>query len=395
MTTCPHNLISGPKAYAAHSLPGGRPSGASPRIPLERIDPRFRPVWAEMNPAEQEAMSLYFLPHRSGKALLQPARPRVIKWYCPFGHHAVFPSGHRYCINVYTGCDHACAYCYAVGYGPTGARPKRDFEKLLQKDLEDLERFGVPAAPAHLSNSTDPFQPLELRLGDTKRALEGLLRYRHRFTTITVLTKNPLLAAREDYLTVFRRLGEIADDHPARKLWQNGHPAFQVEVSLAFWREEAGAFWDKRAPSVTARIEGIRALRKAGIPVVLRIDPLFPRSPVTTESRLDLHDFGLEEAQTIEDLERLVVLAREVASPHIVYSPVKIVQPRMQPMDSAMARLRAVFVEMARPGKPVFRGGSWRLPPSAADAVTQPFLEICRKHGVVAKFCMKSLIETP
>jgi DNA repair photolyase len=265
---------------------------------------------------------------------------------------------------------------------------------MLQKDLEDLEHFQVPPAPVHISNSTDPFQPLELRLGHTKLALEGLLRYRHRFTTVTVLTKNPLLAVQHDYLSLLRRLGDVGDDHPAKHLWQDGkRPALQVEVSLAFWREEARAFWDKAAPSVAARIEGIRALRQAGVPVVLRIDPLFPRSPVGNGSVATLRDFGIEEAQTIEDLERLVLLAKEIGIAQVVYSAVKIVRPRSRPTDVAMAGLKAAFQVMAAPEKLVFRGGSWRLPSRAVALVTEPFVELCRKHGVSAKFCMMNLVE--
>ena len=131
---------------------------------LSRIDPRYRQVWERHPVADQIALANYFLPHRSGKPVLAPTRARVIKWYCPFAAQNAFPSGHRYCLNVYTGCTHGCLYCYAAGYQPAGAAIKDNFEHLLAKDLHDLDGFGVPPAPVHLSNSTDPFQPLELRL---------------------------------------------------------------------------------------------------------------------------------------------------------------------------------------------------------------------------------------
>lgn len=397
MSIEPHHKSGAALAYAAATTPTrmADEAGDVAPIPLERIDPRFRPVWEQSNPAARQALSKYFLPRRSQMAQLQPRRPRVIKWYCPFAHQHTFSSGHRYCINVYTGCAHDCVYCYAASYEPVFAAPKRAFGSLLQKDLEDLEQFQVPAAPVHVSNSTDPFQPLELRLGHTKLALEGLLRYRHRFTTVTVLTKNPLMAAQRDYLNLFRRLGDVADDHPAKHFWQDGkRPALQVEVSLAFWREEARAFFDKAAPSVAARIKGIRTLRQAGVPVVLRIDPLFPRSSLGNGLGTALHDFGVEEAQTLEDLEQLVLLAKDAGVRHVVYSPVKIVRPRARPTDSAMAGLKEALQVMAAPEKLVVRGGSWRLPPRVAALVTDPFVELCRKHGVSAKFCMANLVET-
>ena len=363
---------------------------------LSRVDPRFRAVWESRTAQEQTALRLYFLPHRSTQPILAPTRPRVIKWYCPFAHQAAFPTGHRYCINVYTGCSHHCLYCYASAYEPAHAGIKRDFARLLAKDLGDLERFNVPPAPVHIANSTDPFQPLEERVGDTKRTLEGLLVHRRHFSTVTILTKNPALAARSEYAQLLKALAEIPSDHPFAERWAAfNHPAAQVEVSLAFWREEAAAFWDPGAPTVANRIDGIRALREAGIPVVLRIDPLFPRSPLPIEPTRSLNDFGLVEAQTLADLEHLVQFGKACGVRHVVYSPAKIVRPRQQPLACAMNNLLQVYRALSAPEKTVWRGGSWRLPGSVADrVVTEPFLELCGAANLPAKFCMKNVLDT-
>ena len=376
---------------------------------LDRIHPKYRPVWEAKSQADREALSKYFLPLGSQKPLLRPtSRPKLIKWYCPGADQNVFPSGHRYEINVFYGCGHFCVYCFV---GPAGPKPKRDFEKLLRKDLENLERFNVPPAPVHMSNSTDPFQPLESKYGHTKFALEGLLRYRHRFTTVTLTTKNPLLAAQGDYLSLLQSLGKIAEDHPARELFLSGErPACQVEVSMAFWREEARDFWDPKAPTLEERKEGMRKLRAARVPVVLRIDPLFPRSPITTEPLSSLSDFHLVEAQTLDDLEQLVSFAKEIGVHHIVYKVVKIISlakekgerqvvdeagKTVPPVEPPMRRLKRAFEAIARPEELVFRGGSWRLPRRHVDLIADPFLEICNRHGVPAKFCIKNVLEIP
>ena len=379
-------------------LPGLAATAADARTQewLARIDPRFRPVWEGRPPKEQEALALYFLPRHSARPTLAPCRPRLIKWYCPFAAQSEFPTGHRYCINVYTGCAHGCLYCYAKGYEPPQPSAKRDYQRLLVKDLEDLERFDVPPAPVHLSNSTDPFQVLEERMGHTKLALEGILAHRQRFTTVTVLTKNPGLAARADYAQLLRALGEVPPSHPTAERWAaTGTPAVQVEVSLAFWRDEARAFWDPAAPCVVDRIEGVQALRDAGISVVLRIDPLFPRSPLPIQASQTLPDFGLVEAQTLDDLENLAAFARKAGARHVVYSPVKIVQPRRNPLSAAMQRLLTIYRLLSLPQKPVWRGGSWRLPGQVAESlVAGPFLETCQRFDVTARFCMANLVET-
>lgn len=364
---------------------------------VQKIDEKFRPVWTGRPPEEAKALAAYFLPHRSAKPVLKPTRPRMIKWYCPFAAQSDFPTGHRYCINVYTGCAHRCVYCYAAAYMPGEPSQKMNFERLLARDIEDLEQFDVSAAPVHLSNSTDPFQPLEAEAGNTKFALEQVLAHRERFTTVVILTKNPLLPVEHGYLGLFRELGTLPQGHPNSEEFRRlGLPAFCVEVSLTFWREEPRSVYDPNAPSIEERKAGIRALAKAGIPIVLRIDPLFPRSPLREDSQETLADFGLPEAQTIEDLENLVHFAREMHVRHVVYSPTKIVKPRGRQLSETMQAMRVVYERVASPGRLVWRSNSWRLPPAIATSkVVQPFLEICRREGVRAVHCMQNLIDTP
>ncbi|MCE5187312.1 MAG: hypothetical protein LLF76_14430 [Planctomycetaceae bacterium] len=355
-------------------------------LSLDRIDPKYRPVWEHLAPEHWQALADYFLPHRSAKSLLAPTRPRVIKWYCPFACQKVFASGHRYCINIYTGCQHGCVYCYAAAYQPANAGVKASFEKLLGLDLADLERFAVPPAPVHISNSTDPFQPLELQFGYTRLALEQILRHRHRFTTVTILTKNPLFAARCDYLDLFRRLADIPKP-------SDRHPGLTIEVSLAFLQEAARKVYDPAAPSVAERMEGIRLLHGAGIPVVLRIDPLFPRSPIT-ESK-DVKDFDLPEAQTLDDLDTLVAFAKENGVRHIVYSPAKLVQSRSRPMSDTMHKLKTLYQAYAAPEKLTWQSGSWRLPHAIAmQKIVTPFLALCQTRNIEAKFCKQNLLDT-
>ena len=368
-----------------------RPTDDELRGLIARIHPDFKPVWDGLPEDQQLALAAYFLPWGSKKELIGPTRPKLLDWYCPFAAQTVFPSGHRYCVNVYSGCAAQCEYCYAVSYARSNASCKRDFERMLARDLADLEAFDVPPAPVHLSNSTDPFQPLEQIHGHTRLALEGILEHRHRFTTVTLLTKNPLLPVELGYVGLFQSLGRLVPDHAKQA---GASPPFQVQVSLAFWRDEARRAYDVAAPSVEDRKAGVRALRDARIPVVLRIDPLFPRSPLPLDGKATMTDFGLTEAQTISDLEQLVDFAREVGARHVVYSPVKIVQPRGRPLSETMSALLDLYKALSAPGRPVRRGGSWRLPKAVADEyVVGPFLGICQRAGIGAKFCMQDLVE--
>ena len=111
------------------------PSTDAALLLVDKVAAKFRPTWDGRPSAEQAALAMYFLPHGSAKPVLEPTRPRLIKWYCPFACQSEFPSGHRYCINVYTGCEHRCVYCYAMSYSPETAATKARFEQMLQQRL--------------------------------------------------------------------------------------------------------------------------------------------------------------------------------------------------------------------------------------------------------------------
>ena len=167
----------------------------------ERVHPNYQPVFEKLSEADRAAVALYFLPHAPKKDVLEVTRPRVVKWYCPFADQREFPSGHRYCINVYTGCEHRCQYCYVTGYSAAQPHCKNRFRHDLCKDLEALDAYDVPPAPVHLSNSTDPLQPLEQEHRHTLFVLEKLPDVRSRGTAIRAgfsATRNQRQRCHED-----------------------------------------------------------------------------------------------------------------------------------------------------------------------------------------------------
>jgi len=360
-----------------------------------RVHRKYRPVFDALSVRDRAALASYFLPHRSKKDVLEVTRPRVIKWYCPFADQRIFPSGHRYCINVYTGCEHECQYCYAVGYASREAGCKHTFREDLVKDLDALDAFDVRPAPVHMSNSTDPLQPLEKEHGHSLYALEKLAERRHRFTTVTVLTKNPSILTGRSYIRTLHRLNQLSGEHPCAAWFrESGNPPLRVECSLAFLHDESRELLDPAAPSIESRMEGVRLLRQESIPVYIRIDPLFPRDPLPAGKAMA--DFDLPDVQPTVDLDSLVRFARDVGAGHLVYSVAKITRPRFGALPSVMKKMKRVYEYLAPEQPLVCRGGSWRLPTSvAAPLVIEPFLDLCRQHSVEAKTCKANLISTP
>ncbi|MBL7107533.1 MAG: hypothetical protein ISS77_08015 [Phycisphaerae bacterium] len=360
-----------------------------------KVDAKYKPVFDKFSPDQRAAIALYFLPHKSQKDILGVTRPRVVKWYCPFANQIDFPSGHRYCINVYAGCSHKCKYCYAQGYEPDQARCKDNFKKKLLKDLAEIEEFNLSAAPVHLSNSTDPLQAIEQQQKLTLYTLKQLLRYRRYFTSVVILTKNPSTLLEPEYLTVIKDLAKLPEDHSRKSSFDNNSkPTLRIEASLAFSDQDNADFYDPDAPSIANRMKALKQLRQNDITVVLRIDPLLPRNPLPSGKLLS--DFQLPDAQNLTAMKELVKFAAENGMLHIVYSVAKIIAPRYKPIPEAMQQLKGVYEYLTKPDKLIFRGGSWRLPQIVAhEQIVKPFLKICDSFSMKAYFCKQNLLLTP
>ena len=363
---------------------------------IAKLHEKYVPACEKYGESEQAALALYFLPHGSKKAVLEPTRPRVVKWYCPFADQRIFPSGHRYCINVYTGCEYGCVYCYANGYlAETKPKAKEHFRRDLLRDLDDLDRFDVPSAPVHLSNSTEALQPIETVRRDTLFTLQNLSERRHRFTSVTFLTKNPAMLLEDDYLKTLQKLNRLKSDHPKCDFFcQSDTPPLRVECSLAFYREEARKLFDSRAPSVAKRMEAIRELCREGIPVTVRIDPLFPRNPLP--GGLMMKDFDFFDFQSETDLNTLVDFCAEAGVRRMVYSVAKITKPRFGALPESMQKLRRIYEHLAGTPRLEFRGGSWRLPFSIGEEfIVRPLRFRCEEKELPLFACKENLLGTP
>jgi DNA repair photolyase len=175
-------------------------------------------------------------------------------------------------INPYRGCEHGCIYCYArPSHAYLGLSPGLDFEtKLFYKPDavrllgEEFRRRNYSAAPIMLGANTDPWQPVERRLGVTRAILELLEKWQH---PVSIVTKSALIVRDID---IIARLAEKS--------------LVQVMVSLTSLDPEIKRTLEPRAASASARLNVIRSLRAAGVPVGTLIAPIIP---VITDHELE------------------------------------------------------------------------------------------------------------
>ncbi len=191
-------------------------------------------------------------------------------------------------INVYRGCEHGCVYCYArPTHAWLGLSPGQDFESrifakhdapaLLERELA---RRSYRCRTMALGTNTDPYQPTERRLRLTRGVLEVLARCNH---PVGIVTKSALIARDLDILA------PMAERNLAC-----------AALSITTLDRDRARTMEPRAATPVKRLEAIRALREAGIPVGVMVAPVIP---------------GL----TDHEMERILEAARRTGATHAGY----------------------------------------------------------------------------
>ncbi len=167
-------------------------------------------------------------------------------------------------INPYRGCEHGCVYCYArPAHAYAGLSPGLDFESRLfaktnapERLVEVLAKRSYKPGPIMLGANTDPYQPIERTYRITRELLEILDASNH---PVGITTKSP---------NVVRDL-DILERMAARRLVAVGVSVTTLDPGLARKLEP-------RAPAARKRLEAIRSLSDAGVPVTLMAAPMIP-----------------------------------------------------------------------------------------------------------------------
>lgn len=167
-------------------------------------------------------------------------------------------------INPYRGCEHGCAYCFArPSHAYLGLSPGLDFETRLfyKPDAPELLRAELSArryrpAPIALGINTDAYQPVERKLGLTRRLLEVLQETRH---PVSIVTKSALI---ERDLDILRNMA--------------AQGLAQICLSITTLKADLARRLEPRAAAPKRRLQTLERLAAAGIPTSVLVAPLIP-----------------------------------------------------------------------------------------------------------------------
>lgn len=167
-------------------------------------------------------------------------------------------------INPYRGCEHGCVYCFArPSHAWLGLSPGLDFETRLvarpnAPDLlaREIAARGYEVAPIAIGTNTDPYQPVERDRGITRACLEVLRAARH---PVAIVTKGALIERDIDLLASLAGQGLV-----------------RVGISVTTLDADLARLMEPRCPPPARRLETIRRLSAACIPVRVMASPMVP-----------------------------------------------------------------------------------------------------------------------
>ena len=167
-------------------------------------------------------------------------------------------------INPYRGCEHGCVYCFArPSHAYMGLSAGLDFEtKLFAKSeaarlLErELSKPGYEPKTIAIGTNTDPYQPIEKQRRIMREILEVLDAANH---PVGIVTKSALVTRDIDILSRMAERGLA-----------------KVALSVTTLDRKLARTMEPRAATPTRRLEAMRHLSDAGIPVSVMAAPLIP-----------------------------------------------------------------------------------------------------------------------
>ena len=200
-------------------------------------------------------------------------------------------------VNPYYGCEHGCAYCYArPSYAYWGLSPGLDFEtKLFAKPnaalllRAELSRPGYKCETLAIGTNTDAYQPAEREWKITRALLEVCAEFNQ---PVGLITKSSLVERDIDLLAPMAARGLV-----------------KVYVSVASLDAETARLLEPRAAAPYRRIETMRTLVAAGIPVGVMTAPVIP---VVNDSGMEAALEAAREAGATEAAYVMLRLAHEL-----------------------------------------------------------------------------------
>ena len=167
-------------------------------------------------------------------------------------------------INPYTGCQFACAYCFASFMGRFVGESNENWGNYVYVKTNAIELFDKeihrllnkdPHPRISISTVTDPYQGVEKKYRLTRGILNTFAQHEYQ-GRVSILTKSPM----------------VMDDVESLKKIANA----EVGLSITTTDDSLSRQLDAAAPLTNARLKTLQRLNDAGIRTYVFVGPFLP-----------------------------------------------------------------------------------------------------------------------
>ena len=176
-------------------------------------------------------------------------------------------------MNLYRGCTHGCIYCdsrsrcYHMDHDFEDIEVKENAIELLEKALRSKRKKCMIGTGA----MTDPYIPLELELGNVRKALE--LIYKYGFG-VALQTKSDRILRDLDLLSRINKSTKCV-----------------VQMTLTTYDDDLCRKIEPNVCVTSERVRVLKILRDSGIPTVVWLCPILPFINDTKENIAGIMDY--------------------------------------------------------------------------------------------------------
>jgi uncharacterized Fe-S cluster-containing radical SAM superfamily protein len=168
-----------------------------------------------------------------------------------------FMADYDFTLNPYSGCGFGCSYCYAAFFSRDQARQNSwgQWVEVKENALSLLKRMRTPlqGVTIYMSSVTDPYQPIERKLGFVRAILQELVHHQPR---LVVQTRSPLVTRDIDVLSEFEHV--------------------RVNMTVTTDSEDVRKAFEPGCPGNRVRLRAIAEVHAAGIDTSVTMTPLLP-----------------------------------------------------------------------------------------------------------------------
>ena len=172
-----------------------------------------------------------------------------------------FMDAYDFTLNPYAGCAFGCTYCYAAFFSRSTAERDAwgEWVRVKENGVERLarrRRGSLDGKLIYMSSVTDPYQPIERKLGLTRELLEVLVG-RHR-PKLVVQTRSPDVVRDAD---LFARIVESGG-------------RVRVNMTVTTDDEDVRRAFEPSCPGNGRRLDAVAELARRGVETCVTMTPL-------------------------------------------------------------------------------------------------------------------------